>query len=64
MLHDFLHFLESKIFSNYSIFQGQQKYYRPKLDNTKGIQGFSKEYFQQIENCEKFYISSFITVDS
>jgi hypothetical protein len=26
-----------KIFSNYSIFQGQQKYYRPKLDNTKDI---------------------------
>ena len=28
-----------KIFSNYSIFQGQQKYYRPKLDNTKDILG-------------------------
>jgi hypothetical protein len=26
-----------KIFSNYSIFQGQQKYYRHKLDNTKDI---------------------------
>ena len=25
-----------------------QKYYRPKLDNTKDIQGCDKEYLQQI----------------
>jgi len=43
---------------------GREPVFTSKFLNTKGIQGFSKEYFQQIENCEKFYISSFITVDS
>jgi len=35
--------------------QGQQKYYRPKLDNTKDIPGSDKIYFSSDKKGKRFF---------